>query len=88
MERHHYGRKIYEITVHWAGYIRKLKKVPINFGGIISWKTVGDFEAHTGKILTLILGENGKLYGETNCTGECQRWVFYWQCETWVLLTE
>jgi hypothetical protein len=38
-------------------------KIPINFGGSISWKTVGDFEAHIGKVLTIILGENGILHG-------------------------
>jgi len=56
---------MYEISVHWDGYVRK-QKIPINFGGSISWKTMGDFEAPIGKIITITLRKNGKLYGEAN----------------------
>ena len=52
MERHPYGSKTYEISVHLDGYVRK-QKIPINFGGNISWKAVEAFEAPIGKIIAI-----------------------------------
>ena len=50
----------------WIYQKIKKKKYLLNFGGSVSWKTVADFEEHTGRILTIILGENGLLYGAAN----------------------